>query len=83
MNLRKLLQKAINRPANFRFGEFVTLVQGLGFRQQRTTGGHHIFVHPNVPVPVNLQNVGGKAKPYQVRQVLKLVERYNLAPAGE
>jgi hypothetical protein len=27
---------------------------------------------------VNLQNVGGKAKPYQVRQVLRLVERYNL-----
>jgi hypothetical protein len=27
---------------------------------------------------VNIQNVGGQAKPYQVRQVLRLVERYNL-----
>ncbi len=27
---------------------------------------------------VNLQEVSGKAKPYQIRQFLKLVERYNL-----
>jgi len=27
---------------------------------------------------VNLQDVGGEAKPYQIRQVLRLVERYNL-----
>jgi hypothetical protein len=27
---------------------------------------------------VNLQDVGGQAKPYQVRQVLRLVERYGL-----
>ncbi|HLL88485.1 MAG TPA: type II toxin-antitoxin system HicA family toxin [Tepidisphaeraceae bacterium] len=83
MNVRKLLRKAAASPANLRFGEFVTLVQGLGFRHSRTSGGHHIFVHPDVPVPANLQNVGGKAKPYQVRQVLKLVERYNLLADAE
>jgi hypothetical protein len=27
---------------------------------------------------VNLQEVAGKAKPYQIRQLLRLVERYNL-----
>ncbi len=27
---------------------------------------------------VNLQEVGGEAKPYQVRQFLKLVERYGV-----
>jgi len=27
---------------------------------------------------VNLQNVGGQAKACQVRQFLKLIERYNL-----
>jgi hypothetical protein len=27
---------------------------------------------------VNLQNVGGQAKAYQVRQFLELIERYNL-----
>jgi len=33
---------------------------------------------PDVHELVNLQNVKGQAKPYQVRQCLKLVERYNL-----
>jgi hypothetical protein len=27
---------------------------------------------------LNLQDVGGEAKPYQIRQLLLLVERYNL-----
>jgi len=27
---------------------------------------------------VNLQDVNGEAKPYQIRQFLRLVERYNL-----
>ena len=27
---------------------------------------------------VNLQNVNGQIKPYQVRQLLQLIERYNL-----
>jgi hypothetical protein len=35
-------------------------------------------VHPDVPELMNLQDVGGEAKPYQIRQLMKLVERYNL-----
>lgn len=31
-----------------------------------------------IPELVNLQNVGGKAKPYQIRRFLRLVERYNI-----
>jgi hypothetical protein len=42
------------------------------------SGSHHIFTHPSIPELVNLQEVNGKCKPYQVRQVLKLVDRYNL-----
>jgi hypothetical protein len=34
--------------------------------------------HPVAPELVVLQEVGGEAKPYQIRQVLCLVERYNL-----
>jgi hypothetical protein len=42
------------------------------------SGSHHIFTRPDVPDLVNLQNAGGQAKPYQIRQFLKLVEEYNL-----
>jgi predicted RNA binding protein YcfA (HicA-like mRNA interferase family) len=54
------------------------LVEAFGFRLARTNGSHHIYVHPDVQELVNLQKVNGQAKPYQVRQFLKLVERYNL-----
>jgi hypothetical protein len=32
---------------------------------------------------LNLQEVGGKAKPYQMRRLHRLVERYNLELADE
>ena len=37
-----------------------------------------MFVHPEVTELVNLQEVQGKAKPYQISQFLQLVEKYNL-----
>ena len=61
-----------------RFREMVALVEAFGFRLSRVKGSHHVFVHPRVQELVNIQDVDGQAKPYQVRQFLKLVERYNL-----
>ncbi len=37
-----------------------------------------IYKHRNVSELINLQNVKGKAKPYQVRQLLHIIEQYNL-----
>ncbi len=53
-------------------------LSAFGFRLSRTKGSHHIFVHPRIRGLVNLQEVDRKAKPYQVRQLLEIVERYNL-----
>jgi predicted RNA binding protein YcfA (HicA-like mRNA interferase family) len=78
MNKRKLLKKILAGSKNIRFDDFVALVEAFGFRQARTNGSHHIFEHPNLPELVNLQNKKGKAKPYQVRQFLELLEQYNL-----
>jgi len=63
---------------NVAFGEMVTMVEGFGFRLIRTSGSHHIFAHGDVLELVNLQDVKGEAKPYQIRQCLRLVEKYNL-----
>lgn len=78
MKKGKLLQKALTGPKNLRFEEMVTLVEAFGFRLSRVRGSHHIFTHQQVNELVNLQNVKGGVKPYQVRQFLRLVERYNL-----
>jgi predicted RNA binding protein YcfA (HicA-like mRNA interferase family) len=53
-------------------------VEGFGFRLARTNGSHHIFIHPKVKELVNLQNVNGQVKTYQIRQFMELVERYAL-----
>ena len=58
MKYAKLLQKAINSPANLRFGDLVTLARAAGFKLERITGSHHIFAHPRVFEQLNLQNVG-------------------------
>jgi predicted RNA binding protein YcfA (HicA-like mRNA interferase family) len=65
------------------FSEMTTLVEAFGFRLSRVKGSHHVFAHPEVRELINLQDVNGKAKPYQVRQFLRLVERYNLTLEDE
>jgi hypothetical protein len=74
----KILQKILSGSRNVRFGDMMTLVNAFGFRLSRTKGSHHIFTRAGVYELVNLQNVHGQAKPYQIKQFLNLVERYNL-----
>ena len=73
--LKRLAQGSVNNVA---FNDMVNLMEGFGFQLARVSGSHHIFIHPGIPQLVNLQSVGGKAKPYQIRQFLHWVEKYNL-----
>lgn len=59
------------------------LVEALGFEPKRVAGSHHIYTHPDLPELLNLQAVEGMAKPYQMRQLLRLVERYSLRVEGQ
>ncbi|MDA1215334.1 MAG: type II toxin-antitoxin system HicA family toxin [Chloroflexi bacterium] len=54
------------------------LVVGFGFDLVRVNGSHHIFIRTGIPVVVDLQDVKGEAKPYQIRQFLKLIEQHDL-----
>jgi hypothetical protein len=53
----------------------VALLFPLNIRPQNSINQHHIYVHPDAP---ELVDIGGKAKPYQVKQLLQIIERYNL-----
>jgi predicted RNA binding protein YcfA (HicA-like mRNA interferase family) len=63
---------------NVAFADMRSLVEDLGFELRRVSGSHHIFAHPDIPELLNLQDAQGQAKPYQVRQLLRLIERYDL-----
>ena len=78
MKPRKTLERILSGSRNVSFADMRRLIEAFGFRLSRVNGSHHIFQHPDIAELVNLQDVGGQAKPYQIRQVLKLVEEYNL-----
>jgi predicted RNA binding protein YcfA (HicA-like mRNA interferase family) len=79
VNPRKLLARITLAQNNVRFSDLVRLVEGLGFEHDRTAGSHRVYIHGvHKAAQLNLQPDGAQAKPYQVRQLLKLVEEYDL-----
>lgn len=84
MHRKALLARLVRgETRNIRFTDFRKLVEDFGFQLARQEGSHRIYTHPQLRELVNLQEVGGEAKPYQIRQVLRLVERYNLTMKGQ
>ena len=75
----KLLEHILMRrgDASIPFPAFCQLLKRIGF-DERVRGDHHIFTMPGVEEILNLQPRGGKAKPYQVKQVRNVILRYGL-----
>jgi predicted RNA binding protein YcfA (HicA-like mRNA interferase family) len=70
-----IIKKARAAPGNLRFEEVLVLAGCAGFVHARTKGSHHIFKRPGYMDTMNLQpGENGKAKDYQVRQVLKIYD---------
>lgn len=70
----KLLEKILSgrADANIRFDDLCNLLRRNGFAMH-VSGSHHIFENANYPI-VNLQPAGANAKPYQVKQLRKLLQ---------
>jgi hypothetical protein len=65
------------RDSAFRFADLRRLLLDLGFHE-RIQGSHHVFSLAGVPELLVLQPDRHQAKPYQVRQVRKLILRHRL-----
>jgi predicted RNA binding protein YcfA (HicA-like mRNA interferase family) len=74
----KLLKKILGSSKNVAFQDVIKLAQSFGFKLDRVSGSHHIFIHEQIPELINLQNTKGQAKPYQLKQLINLIERYDL-----
>lgn len=79
MSADRTLDKILrgDSDANIRFEELCHLLSAKGFRL-RVSGSHHIFTMAGVIERINLQREGAKAKPYQVRQIRKILATYKL-----
>jgi len=56
----------------------VTLQKYLASSPEGGKGSHRIYVLRGVGELLNFQNVDGKAKPYQVKQFINIIEKYRI-----
>ncbi|MBI5597360.1 MAG: type II toxin-antitoxin system HicA family toxin [Elusimicrobia bacterium] len=82
MRPEKLLDKARRNPAGLRFSELCKLAEAFGFALQRQKGSHRIFTLDRLREIMNFQDDSGKAKAYQVRQLLGCADRNQLSIGG-
>lgn len=82
MRATKLLLLARSRPAALGFSELCRLAEAFGFVFQRQQGSHRIYAHEGTREIMNFQNIRGKAKAYQVRQLLACVDGRGLTLEG-
>jgi hypothetical protein len=75
----KLYEKAKKNPKDLRFNELAFLCECIGMECDRTKGSHFIYKLDNPFFLISVQKMkDGKAKPYQVRQLLNFIEDNDL-----
>ena len=66
-------------PSGVRFTELRKICEHYFGKPRQGGGSHCVFRTPWPANPrVNIQNNKGKAKPYQVRQVLQAIDKLNM-----
>jgi hypothetical protein len=74
--VEKILEQMRREPANVRFGDLQKVCEVYFGKPRHHSGSHSVFKTPWQGDPrVNIQNDKGKAKAYQVKQVLSAIER--------
>jgi hypothetical protein len=74
--IEKILEKMRFEPANVRFADLQRVCESFFGKPRQSGSSHAVYKTPWPGNPrVNIQNDKGKAKPYQVRQVLLAIER--------
>ncbi|MBF0338041.1 MAG: type II toxin-antitoxin system HicA family toxin [Nitrospirae bacterium] len=76
--LKKLLKKVKNNPDNVRFDDLCKLTKSFNFILKDKRGSHCYYEKENVNEILNYQNKNGMAKPYQVKQFIKLIEKHKM-----
>ena len=76
---RKLYDRIVGgrSDTNISFSQARSMLLYLRF-DERVSGSHRVFFKEGVEEIINLQDVGGKCKPYQVKQIRAVLKKYNL-----
>jgi hypothetical protein len=76
--LQKLYESMQLSQSNVNFSDLCKLAEMVGFYFDRQKGSHKVYRHEKHPGIMNFQDVKGKAKPYQVNQLLYFIREHNL-----
>ncbi len=75
-NIHEKLKQFKNNPKDVKFVELCKVCEFYFGKPRQSGSSHRIYKTPWQGDPrVNIQNYKGKAKAYQVKQVLKAIER--------
>ena len=78
-DIEDILTQMKRNPKGIRFNDLSKVCEFFFGEPRQSGSSHKIFKTPWQGDPrVNIQNSKGKAKPYQVRQVLKAVDRLEM-----
>ena len=82
---QKLLDRIRNNPANVRFDDLAKVCDYYFGEPRQTSGSHRVYRTPWQGDPrINIQNSkGGKAKHYQVIQVLEAIDKLEAMNNGQ
>jgi predicted RNA binding protein YcfA (HicA-like mRNA interferase family) len=72
------LMIAARNQSDMLFSDLLFIAESAGFFLDRIKGSHHIMVCEGVDEILTLQPAGKNAKPYQVKQVISIIDRYHL-----
>ena len=61
-----------------KFREFERELRDYGFELSEPREAIEFYVHPKAPRPLSVQPIGNEAKPYQVRQLMAMIEEFEL-----
>lgn len=78
MDKQEIYKNLKQSPNNIRFEQIIEIAKTFGFRLKGGKGSHRVFSREGIREIVNFQNVKGKVKPYQIKQFLKIIDKYGL-----
>jgi hypothetical protein len=79
VTVSKLLDELKTNPKKVRFARLCKIAEAFGFQMRKGSGSHRVYYRDGIWEILNFQDDGGWAKPYQVRQFIKLIEKYDLS----
>lgn len=84
MNREEVIQELKSNPQGVRFAELIKICDHFFGSPRQGRSSHMIYRTPWAGDPrINIQNDKGKAKAYQVRQVIKALEKLgSVEPLG-